>query len=47
VLAIGALYIGSTILTPLYPLYRHEFRFSELVVLWGSFARAASWLVTC
>lgn len=30
--AIAVLYIGSTILTPLYPLYRHEFGFSELIV---------------
>ena len=32
VLAIAALYIGSTILTPLYPIYRHEFGISELTV---------------
>jgi MFS family permease len=31
-LAIAALYIASTALTPLYPIYRHEFVFSELVV---------------
>jgi MFS family permease len=31
-MAIGALYVGSTIPTPLYPLYRSEFGFSELVV---------------
>jgi predicted MFS family arabinose efflux permease len=32
VAVIGTLYIGSTILTPLYPLYREEFGFDELVV---------------
>lgn len=32
VAVIGTLYIGSTILTPLYPLYRDAFGFSELVV---------------
>ena len=31
-LAIAVLYIASTALTPLYPIYRHEFVFSELVV---------------
>jgi len=31
-LAIAALYIASTALTPLYPIYRHSFVFSELVV---------------
>jgi MFS family permease len=31
-LAIGLLYVGSTILTPLYPTYRREFHFSELIV---------------
>ncbi len=31
-LAIATLYIGSTVLTPLYPLYRQEFGFSELTV---------------
>ena len=30
--AIGLLYVGSTLLTPLYPIYRREFHFSELVV---------------
>jgi MFS family permease len=30
--AIGLLYVGSTILTPLYPTYRREFHFSELIV---------------
>ncbi|MGA9421089.1 MAG: MFS transporter [Rhodanobacteraceae bacterium] len=29
---IAMLYVGSTILTPLYPIYQHEFGFSELVV---------------
>ncbi|MFL5495673.1 MAG: MFS transporter [Gemmatimonadales bacterium] len=29
---IGALYIGSTTLTPLYPIYQHAFGFSELTV---------------
>jgi MFS family permease len=29
---IAVLYVGSTILTPLYPIYRREFGFSELVV---------------
>lgn len=29
---IGLLYVGSTLLTPLYPIYRREFHFSELVV---------------
>src|SRR4051794_20260302 len=32
VLGIAALYIGSTTLTPLYPIYRREFGFSELTV---------------
>lgn len=32
VLALGALYVGSTLPTPLYPLYRREFGFSELMV---------------
>ncbi len=32
VAVIGTLYIGSTILTPLYPLYRDQFGFDELVV---------------
>ncbi|HET9389350.1 MAG TPA: MFS transporter [Steroidobacteraceae bacterium] len=31
-LAIGALYVGSTALTPLYPLYRQAFGFSPLMV---------------
>ena len=31
-LAIATLYIGSTVLTPLYPLYRQEFGFSEFTV---------------
>ena len=30
--AIGLLYVGSTLLTPLYPIYRREFDFSELIV---------------
>ena len=30
--AIGLLYVGSTLLTPLYPIYRRDFHFSELVV---------------
>ncbi len=30
--AIGLLYVGSTLLTPLYPIYRREFHFSELIV---------------
>jgi MFS family permease len=30
--AIGLIYVGSTLLTPLYPIYRREFHFSELVV---------------
>jgi MFS family permease len=30
--AIGLLYVGSTILTPLYPTYQREFHFSELIV---------------
>ena len=29
---IGLLYVGSTLLTPLYPIYRREFHFSELIV---------------
>ena len=29
---IAVLYMGSTLLTPLYPIYRREFGFSELVV---------------
>lgn len=29
---IGALYVGSTLLTPLYPLYQREFGFEELTV---------------
>ena len=29
---IGLLYIGSTLLTPLYPIYRRQFHFSELIV---------------
>ncbi len=32
ILAIAALYLGSTILTPLYPLYRQTFGISELTV---------------
>jgi MFS family permease len=32
VLGIAALYIGSTTLTPLYPIYQREFGFSELTV---------------
>ncbi|HST01195.1 MAG TPA: MFS transporter, partial [Usitatibacter sp.] len=32
VCTLGSLYIGSTLLTPLYPLYRKEFGFSELAV---------------
>jgi len=32
VIAIGSLYVGSTLLTPLYPLYERAFGFSELVV---------------
>ncbi|HEX4780908.1 MAG TPA: MFS transporter [Usitatibacter sp.] len=32
VAALGTLYIGSTLLTPLYPIYRREFGFPELVV---------------
>lgn len=31
-LAIAVLYIGSTLLTPLYPLYRQQLGFSELIV---------------
>src|SRR5581483_10030969 len=31
-LGIAVLYFGSTVPTPLYPLYRHEFGFSEFVV---------------
>lgn len=31
-LGIAVLYMGSTLLTPLYPIYRREFGFSELVV---------------
>ncbi|HEX5353942.1 MAG TPA: MFS transporter [Rhodanobacteraceae bacterium] len=30
--AIGLIYVGSTLLTPLYPIYRREFHFSELIV---------------
>jgi MFS family permease len=30
--AIGLLYVGSTLLTPLYPVYRRQFHFSELIV---------------
>ena len=29
---IGLLYVGSTVLTPLYPIYRRQFHFSELIV---------------
>lgn len=29
---IGLLYVGSTILTPLYPIYRRQFHFPELIV---------------
>ena len=29
---IGLIYVGSTLLTPLYPIYRRQFQFSELVV---------------
>jgi MFS family permease len=29
---IGLIYVGSTLLTPLYPIYRREFHFSELIV---------------
>jgi MFS family permease len=32
VVGLGALYVGSTLPTPLYPLYREEFGFSELLV---------------
>ena len=32
VLGLAALYVGSTLPTPLYPLYRREFGFSELMV---------------
>ena len=32
VLALGALYVGSTLPTPLYPIYGREFGFSELMV---------------
>jgi MFS family permease len=32
VLGLGALYVGSTLPTPLYPLYQREFRFSELML---------------
>ncbi|HEY6451581.1 MAG TPA: MFS transporter, partial [Steroidobacteraceae bacterium] len=37
---IAALYIGSTLPTPLYPLYRREFGFSELIVtaIYASYA---------
>jgi MFS family permease len=31
-LAIAALYVGSTVLTPLYPVYRSEFGISQLIV---------------
>src|SRR5262249_18455899 len=31
-LAIAAVYVGSTVLTPLYPLYRSEFGISQLTV---------------
>src|SRR6185437_9110299 len=31
-LAIAALYVGSTVLTPLYPIYRSEFCISQLIV---------------
>jgi MFS family permease len=30
--AIGALYVGSTVLTPLYPIYRHVFGISQLTI---------------
>src|SRR5678809_1013104 len=36
--AIGALYIWSTVLTPLYPLYEREFHFSQLG-RWGQVDR--------
>src|SRR5690242_16517073 len=29
---IGLLYVGSTLLTPLYPIYRRQFHFTELIV---------------
>src|SRR5579885_3033143 len=29
---IGLIYVGSTLLTPLYPIYRRDFHFSELIV---------------
>jgi MFS family permease len=29
---IGLIYVGSTLLTPLYPIYRRQFHFSELIV---------------
>ncbi len=32
VVGLAALYVGSTLPTPLYPLYQHEFGFSELIV---------------
>jgi MFS family permease len=32
VFAIAILYVGSTLLTPLYPIYQREFHFTELVV---------------
>src|ERR1051325_11220388 len=32
VFGIGALYIGSTLLTPLYAIYERQFNFSDLVV---------------
>jgi MFS family permease len=32
VLAIAVLYVGNTILTPLYPIYRHEFGIPELAI---------------
>jgi len=30
--AIAALYVGSTVLTPLYPIYRHAFGISQLTI---------------
>jgi len=32
VVGIGMKYVGSTLLTPLYPIYQHSFHFSELIV---------------
>jgi MFS family permease len=32
VVSLGALYVGSTLPTPLYPIYRRDFGFSELIV---------------